>query len=286
MPRHLIQCVVVLYRKAPVESLALNSLARIYREDSGISEQFSVLIYDNSPNAQEVAPELLGEWEQLSYHHNPDNPGLAAAYNMALLQAEAADIPWLVLLDQDTVLNRDYIQELIHAIAKSRDSRIRAFIPKLCQAGRILSPHRMGLLRHPPVDANFEGPSVNRLTAFNSGACLRVDALRSIEGFPPEFPLDYLDHIIFHRLQQGHGRIFVLGSRLDHQHSLVDIEREMSVQRYAGLLLSESRYTKEARGRIGKIFYRLQLLERGILQFVRLGDKRYAQQTFQALWRT
>lgn len=49
-----------------------------------------------------------------------------------------------------------------------------------------------------------------RLRAFNSGAVVRVSAIREMGGFATEFPLDYLDQATFAELQERGGRVFLL----------------------------------------------------------------------------
>ena len=228
-----ITAVVVLYRRSPAESDALTSLLRVLREEPTLAARFSVLVYDNSP--QDQASSLPSF--PVAYHHDPANGGLASAYNYALAQAEAAGTPWLLLLDQDTSLAAAFLQELASLSEELLPSKnVAAIVPKLFSRGTMYSPeeHSLDQLHHvfphrshtlPP---GAEGPQSARISAYNSGSTLRVAALLAIGGFPREFWLDYLDHAVFHALQQQGSRVFVMQAVLEQQLSHGDLTTFLS----------------------------------------------------------
>lgn len=69
-----------------------------------------LFIYDNSPLPQEDALFLQ---QNVTYRHNPDNPGLATAYNEAIAFSQANQCELLLLLDQDTEVPASYFDTLI-----------------------------------------------------------------------------------------------------------------------------------------------------------------------------
>jgi GT2 family glycosyltransferase len=80
---------------------------------------------------------------------------------------------------------------------------------------------------------------------FNSGAILRRSDLEAIGGFPQDFPLDFLDHATFHRLQDRGGRTYLMDSTLQHNLSSlsVDLVREFSTSRRTQMIINaESRF--------------------------------------------
>jgi GT2 family glycosyltransferase len=282
MSRCLIQCVVVLYECTLDDSKTLQSFAEVCRLEGTTSRQISLLVYDNSPNSQQTD---LERWNcgTVEYRHASENGGLAAAYNYALSRALEAKIEWLLLLDQDTVLTQAFFLHLLAAVASPLSPKICAIVPKLIQAEKILSPQFVGIFRNSSCSNAFSGLSHDRLTAFNSAACLRVSAVMTIGGFPAEYWLDFLDHIVFHRLQADGSKVLVLEVFLEHQLSWRNLESEMSLSRYTNLISAEWRFIRETGVGGGPALHRLRLLNRALVYSIRFRNKAYALKTLRAV---
>ncbi len=95
--------VVVLYQQLFSQSPTYGPLSKALSE-----KHIQLIIYDNSPQRQQNE---LFEKENTIYYHDPQNPGLAAAYNYALSQANERT-RCIVTLDQDTRLVDDYFEIL------------------------------------------------------------------------------------------------------------------------------------------------------------------------------
>ncbi len=281
MSKILIQCVVVLYKCALDDSKALLSLAEVCRQYSGLSRRIALLIYDNS---QDLQAANLDRWNfgAVEYQHASENGGLAAAYNEALSIAVKADIKWLLLLDQDTVLTPALFPALFAAIESPLIPEICAVVPKLAQQGKMLSPQIVGRFHNHNFPTAFSGTYRGQITALNSAACLRVQALAAIGGFPREYWLDFLDHIMFHRLQAAGGQVVVLNIVIEHRLSLQNLEAEMSLDRYANVLSAEWRFVRETGSGGGPFVHRLRLLKRALSHTIKLRNKAYASQVLRA----
>src|SRR6202041_405724 len=99
--------VIVLYRVAAEASQAFCSLRSLMGADPQAAAAIDLMLFDNSPQSQPRPAGYTG-----SHIPNPANPGLAVCYNLALQSAQRQAIPWLLLLDQDTTLTRDYLAEV------------------------------------------------------------------------------------------------------------------------------------------------------------------------------
>jgi GT2 family glycosyltransferase len=282
MSNILIQCVVVLYKCAPDDSKTLLSLEEICRQYRGLSKRIALLIYDNSPDPQAAN---LDRWHlgAIEYHHSSENGGLASAYNQALSKAVGADIKWLLLLDQDTVLTPALFPALFETIESPLTPEICAIVPKLARQGEMLSPQIVGRFHNRDVPTAFWGTYRGQITALNSAACVRTQALIAIGGFPREYWLDYLDHIIFHRLQAAGGRVLVLNIVVEHSLSLRNLEAEMSLDRYANVLSAEWRFVRETGSGGGPLVHRLRLLKRALTHAIKLRNNAYAIRTLRAV---
>lgn len=202
---------LVLYGRSASESPAFVALNEFQQRNGG-QAPIDLLLFDNSNPGYTQPAQLHG-----TYVPCPSNPGLAGPYNYALAQAEARGICWLMLLDQDTHVTREYLQEVLDSTAGAPTGGVVALVPRLMAGAALLSPHaRSYRPTQPPVDTNICGIADRRLHYFNSGAVISVAALRAIGGFPPAFWLDYLDHAVFFQLQQQGGRVKILHSALQH----------------------------------------------------------------------
>jgi GT2 family glycosyltransferase len=204
-----ILAVIVLYRMTADESTSFASIQTCRSTSPELANAYELMVWDNTPGRQ-VAPKSFAG----SYIQAGDNPGLAVAYNAALSHAAARGAPWLMLLDQDTVVTEQFLME---ALALARTSRAGVLVPRLTWHGRTLSPFRPIMVGPPlPLEDTVLGECHEPLQAFNSGAVFSVEQLQQAGGFDTDFPIDYLDHATFKRLQARGGLIHVLHSRLEH----------------------------------------------------------------------
>ena len=209
--------VVVLYRMRPEESGALCSLTGLLKDEAAAGAAIEVAVCDNSPSEQQMPAGFQGiHW------HDSTNPGLAKNYNRGLERAKKTGAGWLMLLDQDTTVTQEYIDEVLQLTQEFADQiDVVAFAPKLVDdRGRGMSPHRPPALRHYAGNLDVTGVAPTRLCAFNSGAVLRVSALETIGGFREDFWLDFLDHATFVQLQRRGGHIYVMSAVLQHELTL------------------------------------------------------------------
>src|SRR5665213_3768490 len=159
-----ILAIIVLYRLSADESPAYTSLRALMARNEEAAAAIDVLLFDNSPYTQEPPVNFSGR-----YVSDTSNPGLAAAYNHALRIAADENIPWLLLLDQDTRLHEAYLEELLLAVRQlDAQSGVAALVPKLADEGVLCSPiypPSFGPAR--PIPADWCGVTGVNLHAFN-----------------------------------------------------------------------------------------------------------------------
>jgi GT2 family glycosyltransferase len=264
-PPSSVLAVVVVYNCELSQSHSVSSLFQILREHPELAKHFSVVLYDNSPRPQSpLAPPDFPS----HYVHDPSNGGLATAYNFALTRAESEGREWLLLLDQDTTLTREFISELVET-AQTLHTRpeVAAIVPKLLVHGKVHSPaipftDQMRRQFLPPTEAlthDVVGVLPQRLCAYNSGSTLRVVALRSIGGFPTEFWLDFLDHAVFHALIVHGYRVYVMLAMLAHDSSYSDIGK-VPLWRLHNILMAQTLYMKRRGNFVDRLLFRIWLL--------------------------
>jgi GT2 family glycosyltransferase len=266
-----IQAVVVLYRRAPRDSAALQGLLAALRKDPDCG--INLLVYDNSPESSEAQVTRPRPGAPM-YVHDPENGGLLAAYRKALAEAIRNRAEWLLLLDHDTEVTAEFVQAQLKTAAELKDARVGAVVPQLRSAGTVQSPHGVVGPQQEPLPENFSGLAPLGTTAFNSGAMLRVSAVAAVGGFPDGYRVDFLDHAMFARLARGGFRVLVLPCTMEHSMTWEDPAKEMSIERFAGVLEAEQRFHREYGDWRGGLAFRLRCLRRG-WNYRGWTDKRY-----------
>jgi len=270
--RQAVLAVLVLYQVDASGSPALMSFVQALGE-TGLASQFRLLIYDNSPSRSFV-PDVMPL--PSSYIHDPANSGLTGAYNTALRLAEKEGHEWLMLLDQDTVINASYLKELLLRLVEVASNRdCVALAPRLLTENETISPARVlrwGRLL--PIVNTMSGITPWEIVALNSGALLRVSAVRALGGFNPEFWLDYLDHWIFNRLHHAGYLVYVMDAELQHKLSVRSMA-DMPIARYKNILLAEGRFYRCCKPPLENLIYSLRLLARALKMLVLPGRRRF-----------
>ena len=230
---HDILYIIVLYHQQREQSPAWQSLRALLPK----AQMEDVYVHDNTAN----------------------NEYLAKVYNRALRYAQEKTYRWLVLLDADTAVTAQYIEQASLATRQPQD---RVFCPVLeDEAHRQLSPRTVYGI---PV-------------AFNSGMVIPLKIFDFIGQFNEEYPLDYLDYWFCYQLHLHHAPLLSLPVTLVHRLSVSDYS-SMPQWRYLSLLKAEKQFAKET-GHPCR--YRLRLFGRWV-KWIITGHP-YIHETFQAL---
>ena len=215
--------------------------------------------------------------QQCLYVHDnsPCNKMLSGAYNEGLKIARRQNKQWILLLDEDTLLTKEYLDSLQHL-----DPQKDAFVPILTgENGNILSPFWYSATNG-PFAGLYQSPRKNRiLSAFNSGVILKCKTMETIGEFSSRYPLDYLDYWLFRRLYLKNAAIEILDVKLSHNLSIEDYSH-VSSERYRSILSAEKRFAAEC-GKRSLCFYRWHLTGR-LMKWLLTGHP-YIKETYKAL---
>jgi glycosyltransferase involved in cell wall biosynthesis len=236
-----VTAVIVLYRMRAAESPAFQSVMAAREEVGPNGGDVRVVLWDNSPApaARRNLP------EGVRYFADENNSGLATAYNRALEWATEQRSDWLLTLDQDTAVPRDFFLRMDAAARESsRYAGIGAIVPQIAAGERQLSPNYFQFGAMPRwYRAGYVGVPGELVFAFNSGAMMSTAALKQVGGYDPRFWLDDSDAMIFSKLHEHGKRVYVAGDiQLIHEFSMKDIQGRMSPERYRNALLAETAF--------------------------------------------
>lgn len=233
--------VIVLYRIVPAQSPAFQSVMSARERLNADAGDVRVLLWDNSPE-----PGAAGELQRgVDYFHDSANSGLAKAYNRALELAVQHRSEWLLTLDQDTAVPDDFFVRMAAAAhASTRFAGVGAIVPQIAAGGKQLSPNYFQFGAIPRwYRTGYVGVPDEAVFAFNSGAMLKVAALRQVGGYDPRFWLDDSDALIFSKLHEHGKRVYIAGDvQVEHEFSMKDMQKRMSAARYSNALFAETAF--------------------------------------------
>lgn len=224
--------VVVLYKQLPEASQTL----RFLQQHTLWRSRFNLWVVNND----NTTPLPNTDWYEV--YNAPENLFLSKAYTAAYHKAASAGLDWLLIFDQDTLLNDAYEQGLIEAL--DQEHQAAAIIPFVDSAqGHYLAPKKYNAtwgFSWGEQALNQAGLYSDCISTINSGACLKVEAIARMQGFPQDFPLDGLDVAYFYRLHQNGEKIRVIPQHIRQNLSVLDLSN-MSKWRYNNMLAAEQK---------------------------------------------
>lgn len=235
-----VQYLTSLENAPAIPGTAIQGLNRCFSLEPQLLEDFTVLIWDNSPTSHAIPDGLSFP---LEYRHTGENLGVSGAYNGAAKFASDRGAQWLLLLDQDTVLPPEFLARMLgYARRLASEPRIAAVAPTVMMGQSRISPKitsRWGRSVDPP--AGFLGEEARELVLVNTGLLLRLEALSQIGGFDPNFWLDFSDRYLCYMLaRKGFSAWLAADIQLEHHISL--LTGDFSLKRFANFLDAEDAF--------------------------------------------
>ncbi len=206
--------IVVLYGMAPDAAPTLEALAAC----DGLDACRHVVVVDHGAQPQDAAfVRLAARFApgQALYRHDPRNPPLGSAYNAAI-RAHLGNASYVLILDQDTRLPRDFICAGLDAAAANGHPALMA--PHMVAGDRIASPCRLVLGWGRRWAAPRPGwQSLRANTLINSGAWVHRRVFRDLGiWYSESLPLYGTDTDFFRRLGRREPRMIVLALCIAH----------------------------------------------------------------------
>lgn len=273
--------VLVLYNEFLENSKTFKSLLK---ESTNYNSKHRIIIYDNSISVRNDLS-FLKKYEPffiIEYVSDSTNPGISHAYNYAFKSASKSNLKWLLLLDQDSKLPRNYIKTFIEAENYSNCSTV-AFVARIRKEtnGFIISPFKInsfGIMKK--LSKKIKGIVKSNTIAINSGAFINVSFLSEIGGFTKDYPLDMLDFWLFSKISEKNKDIFILDIDVIHDLSVANFENNVSLNRYESILRSEKRFYSSTGRR--RFFHKIRLIKR-LFKQTRFKNKAFFNKTLQHL---
>jgi GT2 family glycosyltransferase len=198
----------VLFKQKPDQSPAYTSVHAVLGHSKPLPDIF---IYDNSPQASPVTS------GKITYLHDPLNAGVSKAYNAASVHAASTGKTWMLFLDQDTEVTRDFFDKMQTSVRAHSDSV--AFVPRLKDRKGLISPFRWAFGGGIRTNKRGSPLSLASHRFVNSGLLIKLSAFQTVGGYDPDIPLDFSDIAFGERLRAITRHFHVIDVVLTHDFS-------------------------------------------------------------------
>lgn len=163
----------------------------------------NLIICDNSTNI-----EIKGKNIQFCIKNNinyidmQENAGITKAYNKAISKIQISSDNWLIILDQDTLLPKDFIQKFEKAIKENPTKKI--FIPIIKDNVGIMSPTKIKGMGFTHSNAEDFNSHLKTYSFINSGMCINTTVFSSVI-YDEKLFLDMVDHDFVKTVKEKFG---------------------------------------------------------------------------------
>lgn len=202
--------------------------SRTYKSLLGKRPDMPLLVYDNSPeplNAKYAGGRIL-------YHNDRSNGGVSAAYNYGCRLAEdQGSFDGLLLLDDDTLFDEDYIDKLTEAMSRNID--VDVFAPTVLYGkNQPFSPVKFSFLKSRGVRLKSGRHSLSQYLPINSGTCVRIEAFKRAGGYNERIRLDFADFDFFSRIKRFNNTFCVVDSIAHQRFSNDETDVDKLIERF------------------------------------------------------
>lgn len=241
--------VLVLYGIPLEESLTFRTI-NVALSKKGI--RLDLIVYDNSPNKNEVVVESSNL--NIIYKKDYSNSGISKAYNFAANFANDMNKDWLLFLDQDSNIPNDFF--IVVDTYLNDFSNEVLFVPILKSGDMTLSPCSFRFMKGSSLKSINHGLiAVKEKSIFNSGIVVSLSAFNNIGGYEERIPLDFSDHSFFNRYKKKYSKMVVMPITIEHELSSFSKDKVTVLRRFKQYCFGVSAYSSIEGGRVGLFFW-------------------------------
>lgn len=234
---------VVLYKESICSAATLNSIKKTFTTLFNQAE-FDLFIWDNSPEPQRQHDILdfknnCHGLSDLKYHHDQSNRSLSHVYNTIL--ADSIHHDYVILLDQDSVFNDEFIVECMNVAEQYSPELI---LPVIKFKNIIVSPSEIFYLKGSYFPTSPHGfVSIKKLSAINSGMVISTEYVK-MHSFKYHISLkNYCTDDFFMREFRKNGKkAYVLNYQFEHDLCLSTLNDNSEKLKERYKLMKEGRY--------------------------------------------
>lgn len=192
----MIYALIVIYNKACEESQTIKS---IYKW----KKQIQLTVFDNSTIANNNR--AYCEKKEILYFTQNKNLGLSKAYNYVIDQLALHDDDYVMILDDDTFLNDEYIGEVLESLHLGYD----VLLPVVHSGNVMISPTNIKFKCGSQIVSDVKALEFEHMSAINSGMIVSASVYKIIQYNEALF-LDCIDHEFMRMVRKYKFSIHIL----------------------------------------------------------------------------
>jgi len=190
-----------------------------------VEQANKVWVIDNQPNYA-FDKYLKGQKpchrNNITLIENKKNVGLAAAQNQGIKLALEDGVDWVLLLDQDSILDKDFVKNMLKAGHKYKNKKNIGFLTprhEFDDGSPSVPTYSKGLFLRPKrYHMDLDEIDDTILFGMASGSFIPRHTLEEVGLMREEFWIDYIDYEFSFRVRErGYRIIGVGGARLNHR---------------------------------------------------------------------
>ena len=244
---------IVTYKELFTECCTYKSLIESFQNEKSNSI-INIYIFDNSPVTYpkfSINNQLLSnDGIIINYFSKNENIGLSRAYNFLAEKAIDEGLEWIVLLDQDTTLPKNFYE-----IYTSTSPDIFFQAPKVLSNGILISPTLYSNYRSYIIkDINKCSFSISNISCINSGLLINLDLYKNVGGYNELLFLDFCDHEFILRVKLKYKKIKILDVFLNQDFSNDVHDFPQAFFRYK-LFLNDLKSFRKGKNKFKLFFY-------------------------------
>ncbi|MGY3055258.1 GT2 family glycosyltransferase [Pedobacter sp. UYEF25] len=222
---------IVTYREKFWDCASYCSLIKSHQGGNNQSP-LHIFIFDNTDQQGWcLASPPVGEHVKIQYHHAPNNPGISVAYNTIAQYGKDNQLPWLVFLDQDTSLPKDFYKKYTEFLNRTANFSIAA--PKIYTEKGLMSPSKfIGYRSHPLGQITTDFLPLKNITCINSGLLVNTLFFFDCGCYNEDLRLDFCDHDFIERAASKTNRLYIIPIELRQNFSTETNSKEQALVRY------------------------------------------------------
>ena len=152
---------------------------------------------------------------------------MAKAYNYVINRIEINDNNYIIMLDDDTLLNEDYFNKVFEKI--SLDSESDILFPIVRSNGKIISPSNVSNKGRVKPIKKIEKLILENSTAINTATVIKTSVFKKIT-YNEKLFLDYVDHEFLMRIRKNNYKINLVKIQISQNFSrfqMNDLNKEL-----------------------------------------------------------
>lgn len=202
----MLTALIVIYNKYCCDSISFKFIEKY-------KNKIDIILFDNSTknyNNKEYC-----KANSIKYYSLDKNVGLSKAYNYVLNKIKLKNNHYLLVLDDDTILNEKYFDEIFNEVLECKND---VLLPIVKSNNQIISPSNIvGDCRVKGLKKKSD-LNINVITAINSGMVIRTSIYKKIK-YNEDMFLDYVDHEFMRKVRKNNYKIKVLNSEVNQNFS-------------------------------------------------------------------